>query len=53
MSNSAATALPAAESAVAAVNASAHPAGQEVSIGITLFFAALLVAMILCLALEE
>ena len=33
--------------------ASAHSAGHEVSIGVTLFFSVLLVAMILCLAFEE
>ena len=53
MTDGTATAQPAAESALAAINASAHPGGHEVSIGITLFFAALLVAMILCLAFEE
>ncbi len=53
MTNGAATAHPAAESALTAVNASAHSAGHEVSIGVTLFFAALLVSMILCLAFEE
>ncbi len=49
MTNGATTAQPAAESALAAVSAASH----EVSIGVTLFFAALLVAMILCLAFEE
>ena len=53
MTNGAATAQPAAEGALAAVNASAHSAGHEVSIGVTLFFSMLLVAMILCLAFEE
>jgi len=49
----AATAQPTAEGVLAAVSASAHSPGHEVSIGVTLFFAVLLVAMILCLALEE
>ncbi len=53
MTNGAATAQPAAEGVLAAVHASAHSAGHEVSIGVTLFFAGLLVAMILCLAFEE
>ncbi len=53
MTDGTATAQPAAEGALAAISASAHPGGHEVSIGITLFFAALLVAMILCLAFEE
>ncbi len=53
MTNGAATGHPAAESALTVVNASAHSAGHEVSIGVTLFFAALLVSMILCLAFEE
>ncbi len=51
--NGATTVQPAAESALATVSASAHSAGHEVSIGVTLFFAALLVAMVLCLAFEE
>ncbi len=42
-----------AESTLAAASASAHPAGHEVSVAVTIFFAALLVAMILCLAFEE
>ncbi len=53
MTNAAATAHPAAETALAAVNASASSTGHEVSIGVTLFFAGLLVSMILCLAFEE
>jgi len=46
-------AQPAAESALATLSASVHSTGHEVSVGITLLFAALLVAMILCLAYEE
>ncbi len=36
-----------------AVSASAGAGGHEVSLGVTLFFAGLLVAMIMCLAFEE
>ncbi len=53
MTSAAAITQPVAEGTLAAVNASAHSAGHGVSIGVTLFFAALLVAMILCLAFEE
>jgi Na+/H+ antiporter NhaD/arsenite permease-like protein len=53
VTDGATTSQPAAESALAAANASVQAAGHEVSIGVTLFFAALLVAMILCLAFEE
>ncbi len=42
-----------AESALAAVSASTHSAGHPVSVVVSLFFAALLVAMILCLSFEE
>ena len=51
--NGAATAHSAAEGAIAAVSASMESSGHEVSIGVTLFFAGLLVSMILCLAFEE
>ena len=53
MTNAAATGQPAVQNALAAVSAPAHSAGHEVSTAVTLFFAALLIAMILCLALEE
>lgn len=53
MTNAAAIVHSAAENAVAAVGASVQSAGHEVSIGVTLFFAGLLISMILCLAFEE
>ena len=48
----ASTAEAVAGSALAAVSASAHTAGHDVSMGVPLLFATLLVAMILCLAFE-
>ena len=53
MTNGPTTAHSVAESALAAVNGSAHSAGHEVPAVVTLFFAGLLVSMILCLAFEE
>jgi Na+/H+ antiporter NhaD/arsenite permease-like protein len=53
VTNGAAAAHSASENAIAVVSASVQSAGHEVSIGVTLFFAGLLVAMILCLAFEE
>ena len=53
MTNGAAIAHSVSESAIAEVSASVQSVGHEVSIGVTLFFAALLVSMILCLAFEE
>ena len=53
MTQAAAATQTLAEGALAVVSAPPHAAGHEVSFAVTIFFAALLVAMILCLAFEE